>query len=54
MAAKVKDETGHAYGKWSVLRRHGKKNGQVTWWCRCECGVEREIRGGTLLPWGGR
>lgn len=38
------DLTGNSYGRWTVLRHTtGKK-----WLCRCQCGTERDIDGGSL------
>ena len=48
MAAKVKDLTGRKFGKWQVLGRVGKIDDQVAWRCRCECGIVKDIRGGSL------
>ena len=33
------DETGHKYGKLTVLKRgENDNNGKVRWYCQCECG----------------
>ena len=49
----VEDLTGRKYGRWTVLHRadsyvepSGRK--ATMWHCRCDCGVERDIRAGTL------
>jgi hypothetical protein len=43
---KVKDLTGQLFGKLRVITCAGKnKWGQYTWLCKCECGVEKIIRG---------
>lgn len=45
----VKDITGQRYGRLLVLRlARERKNGGSVWWCRCDCGVEKEIRSGSL------
>lgn len=32
-----------------VIREHGRtKHGNITWWCRCDCGKELEVPGGAL------
>jgi hypothetical protein len=49
MPAKIKDIAGQRFGKWLVLNQGDRRaNSQVLWLCRCDCGNEREIRGGTL------
>lgn len=50
----VKDMTGQRFNKLTVIERaddYVNKNGtkDVQWLCRCECGVERDIRAGTLV-----
>lgn len=38
---KVKDLSGHVYGKWTVIGYAGRNRfGHVMWTCRCECGNE--------------
>lgn len=48
--AKYKDQTGHKYGKWTVLRKADQKNscGQVCWICQCECGTVKAVSGKIL------
>ena len=43
------DETGHQYGKWTVLKKidNPDKNGAL-FLCRCECGHEQAILGKRL------
>lgn len=42
------DETGKTYGQWTVLGR-GKHTGAGRFWrCRCDCGRELDVYGGTL------
>lgn len=47
---KLKDQTGHVYGKWTVLRKAEEKTayGDVCWICRCECGNEKAVSGKIL------
>lgn len=50
----AKDLSRQAFGKLHVLgpvRRHAFPRGgqHIYWACRCECGVEKEVRGGHLL-----
>lgn len=47
---KLKDQTGHIYGKWTVLRKAEEKTayGDVCWICRCECGNEKAVSGKIL------
>lgn len=45
--ARTKDETGKAYGKWTVINYAGRKLGAL-WNCRCECGTESVISGRDL------
>lgn len=41
--------TGHRFGKIVVLRMDGRDtHGATTWRCRCDCGVEKTIRGASL------
>ena len=36
---------GMRFGRWMVLREGSSIDGRPTWFCRCDCGEEREIRG---------
>jgi len=46
---KLIDETGNRYGKWVVIRRvENSRNYGAYWLCRCDCGTERAIQGGSL------
>lgn len=48
MSAKV-DLTGQRFGRWLVLQEDGRDNrGRVLWWCRCDCGAERAVKGWRL------
>lgn len=42
--SQAKDITGCRFGKWTALRfsRTRKKNNHL-WWCRCDCGTEKEV-----------
>lgn len=42
------DMHGSQSGKLTVLRKGGIKGGQLQWWCKCECGTEKEIAGSSL------
>lgn len=48
--ASYKDETGHVYGKWTVLRKADQRNscGEICWICQCECGTIRSVSGKVL------
>jgi hypothetical protein len=37
---KVKDLTGHKYGKLTVIAPNKPENGYMTWKCKCDCGGE--------------
>lgn len=43
------DMTGQTVGEWTVIKRvENGKNGSARWLCRCTCGKERIVEGGTL------
>ena len=42
------DLTGQPFGRYTVIRECGRKNGHVAWLCRCECGVEKVVSGNHL------
>lgn len=46
------DLSGHRFGRWTVLSYHDTVQyvgcGVARWLCRCECGVEKVIRGQSL------
>jgi hypothetical protein len=47
--AKVIEMTGLRYGRWTVLGPgEPAADGRTTWHCRCDCGVERPVRGEKL------
>jgi len=39
---------GEIFGRLTVVKPFGKKGDYLTWWCKCECGVEKEIVGVAL------
>jgi hypothetical protein len=45
---KLIDLTGMQFGKLTVMRREGTKNGQATWLCQCECEKETVVTGSNL------
>lgn len=46
--SRVKDETGHRYGKLIVLERASSKNGKAAWLCQCDCGNQIVTTGDEL------
>lgn len=42
------DISGNRYGRWTVIREAGKKGKAITWLCKCDCGIVKEIRGNNL------
>lgn len=51
MGAHIKDETGHRYGRLTVLRQYGATDPNqrcVYWLCRCDCGTEVAVSGAKL------
>lgn len=49
MMAKLKDETGNRYGRWTVLERvENSKGNQARWLCHCDCGNEGVVAGSFL------
>jgi hypothetical protein len=51
---KMRNLVGQVFGKLTVLSFHGKaaSGSDSAWWCRCECGREKPIRGGNLRSGG--
>ena len=48
---KMIDETGNIYGKLTVLYKIENSGGagkKIKWHCKCECGNEKDIDGGSL------
>lgn len=46
------DITGQRYGRWLVLGYAGTRGKYAYWLCRCDCGTEKAVSGGSLR-WGG-
>ena len=48
--AKTEDITGHKFGRWLVLSKLDKGEGEhwTMWLCRCECGTVKAIRHSSL------
>lgn len=46
---KLKDLTGQRFGRWQVLYKADKRNGQTYWHCRCDCGNEADVYSNSLL-----
>lgn len=42
------DLVGEKFGRWTVLKDVGNKKGCSYWLCRCDCGTERIVLGGSL------
>ena len=42
------DLTGQPFGRYTVIRECGRKNGKVAWLCRCDCGREKVVSGNHL------
>ena len=46
---KIRDLTGQTFGKLTVVSFTGRdKSGKLTWLCKCECGNEKTVIGGSL------
>lgn len=45
-----KDISGEKFGHWTVLHKANKKGsgGTIYWYCKCDCGVEKEVSGSAL------
>jgi hypothetical protein len=46
--AQFLDLTGKKFGRWTVINHEGKRYAEQFWLCRCDCGTERVVIGGTL------
>jgi len=42
------DLSGERFGRLIVIRKHSTINRQPWWYCRCDCGVEKVIKGDAL------
>ena len=47
--ARLRDLTGQKFGAWSVISRAPNKNNLVYWHCRCDCGIEKDVRSASLI-----
>ena len=52
-AYNFRDLTNQSFEKWTVLHRDTgrlptRKDSNVYWWCRCQCGIEKSVMGMTL------
>ena len=43
------DITGQKFGRWIVLKFAYRKHGNIYWECKCECGMQKNIQGYSLL-----
>jgi hypothetical protein len=43
-----KDLSGQVFGRLTVIRVTGRRNNQLLWLCKCECGNETEVAGQVL------
>ena len=41
---------GERYGAWITVRPHKDHGLNATWWCRCDCGVEKAVQKTRLRP----
>lgn len=49
MVGIAKDICGQRFGRLTVIARNGSdKNGNASWFCRCDCGTEKSILGQSL------
>lgn len=46
------DLTGRKYGRWTVIRKAESTDGRSWFFCQCECGTERNVRGQRLINGG--
>lgn len=45
----VRDLSGQKFNRWTVIERApNNKDSDAMWFCRCECGQERKVKGGFL------
>jgi hypothetical protein len=50
----IVDITGQRYGRWTVIALHPERSRwrEAMWLCRCDCGAEAIVRGGSLREGG--
>jgi hypothetical protein len=48
MTARIEFTTGQRFGRLTVVRCDGTKDGQILWRCSCDCGCETVIRASSL------
>lgn len=48
MSKKI-DLTGQRFGKWTVLHEGNKNKNATMWYCKCDCGKEKDVCYGTLV-----
>ena len=41
--------SGSRFGRWTIVELSGKLGNQSAYLCRCDCGIERRVRGTALL-----
>lgn len=46
---KRSDITGKRFNRWTVLHFQESRGARAYWACRCDCGTERSVSGGTLI-----
>lgn len=46
--SKIIDETGHRYGRLTVIEYAGSSNKKAMWRCKCDCGREKIVAGSYL------
>lgn len=42
--AELVDLTGKRFGRLVVVRKGNRRSNATWWWCRCDCGTEKEVR----------
>lgn len=45
---RVPNLIGQRFGRWTVISRAPNKGTRAVWHCRCDCGVEHDVRGDAL------
>jgi hypothetical protein len=43
MSKRRPDITGQRFGHWLVLNQANKRAGNAYWFCRCDCGIEKDV-----------